>query len=54
MLEVTRIYNTMSRRLEPFAPREAGTVGFYSCVPWVPAGENFNRPGVSRTEDSNP
>ncbi len=30
-----RFYNTMSRRLEPLEPREAGKVGFYSCGPTV-------------------
>jgi cysteinyl-tRNA synthetase len=30
-----RFFNTLSRRLEPFAPLEAGKVGFYTCGPTV-------------------
>ena len=30
-----RLYNTMSRRLEPFAPADGGTVLLYSCGPTV-------------------
>jgi cysteinyl-tRNA synthetase len=30
-----RLYNTLSRRVEPFAPAEGGTVRIYSCGPTV-------------------
>ncbi len=30
-----RFFNTLSRRLEPFTPLEAGKVGFYTCGPTV-------------------
>ena len=29
------VYNTLSRRKEPFAPLEAGRVGMYVCGPTV-------------------
>ena len=32
---VLRLYNTLSRRIEPFVPREAGRVGMYTCGPTV-------------------
>ena len=30
-----RLYNTLSRRVEPFVPRQSGTVGMYTCGPTV-------------------
>lgn len=40
------LFNTMGRRLEPFAPARAGQVGMYTCGPTVYA---FAHVGNMRT-----